>query len=128
MSFVVSGAILGSGFIEVMLKKQEKKSEQAMEESIQTSLTRAFSSSAFTGTLGANRERLNCASDANVFAICVHREKTWNRQGQHIRFQFRRQRYQRLTSPLRFRPLPFQSYAFKNKSTGSLPRRLVTSC
>ena len=48
MSFVVSGAILGSGFIEVMLKKQEKKSEQAMEESIRISLTRALSSNNIT--------------------------------------------------------------------------------
>ncbi|CAI5721311.1 unnamed protein product [Hyaloperonospora brassicae] len=65
--FTIPGAILGSGFIEVMLKKQEKKSEQAMEESIQMSLTRAFSSSAFTGTLGANRDRPNCAPDRLTF-------------------------------------------------------------
>uniref|UniRef100_M4B2F3 Potassium channel domain-containing protein n=1 Tax=Hyaloperonospora arabidopsidis (strain Emoy2) TaxID=559515 RepID=M4B2F3_HYAAE len=46
--FTIPGAILGSGFIEVMLKKQEKKSEQALEESIRISLTRAFSNTAFT--------------------------------------------------------------------------------
>lgn len=38
--FTIPGAVLGSGFVEVMLKKQEQKSEQAMEESIRTSLTR----------------------------------------------------------------------------------------
>uniref|UniRef100_A0AAV1TNF8 Ion transport domain-containing protein n=1 Tax=Peronospora matthiolae TaxID=2874970 RepID=A0AAV1TNF8_9STRA len=46
--FTIPGAILGSGFIEVMLKKQEKKSEHALEESIRISLTRAFSNTAFT--------------------------------------------------------------------------------
>ncbi|KAG1704078.1 hypothetical protein DVH05_006091 [Phytophthora capsici] len=40
--FTIPGAVLGSGFVEVMLKKQEQKSEQAMEESIRTSLTREF--------------------------------------------------------------------------------------
>ncbi|POM71605.1 Voltage-gated Ion Channel (VIC) Superfamily [Phytophthora palmivora] len=43
--FTIPGAVLGSGFVEVMLKKQEQKSEQAMEESIRISLTRALSSS-----------------------------------------------------------------------------------
>ncbi|KAF4028420.1 Ion transport protein [Phytophthora infestans] len=38
--FTIPGAILGSGFVEVMLKKQEQKNELAMEESIRTSLTR----------------------------------------------------------------------------------------
>jgi len=52
--FIVVGAVLGSGFVEVMLKKQEKKNEQALEESIRISLTRelrSLSSSniAFTG-------------------------------------------------------------------------------
>ncbi|CAI5719834.1 unnamed protein product [Peronospora destructor] len=42
--FTIPGAILGSGFVEVMLKKQEQKNEQAMEESIRISLTRALSS------------------------------------------------------------------------------------
>ncbi|CAH0482546.1 unnamed protein product [Peronospora belbahrii] len=46
--FTIPGAILGSGFVEVMLKKQGKKNEQAMEESIRMSLTRALSSSNFT--------------------------------------------------------------------------------
>ncbi|KAL7694854.1 putative Ion transport domain, voltage-dependent channel domain superfamily [Plasmopara halstedii] len=52
--FTIPGAILSSGFIEVMLKKQEQKNEQAMEESIRISLTRELQSRsssnlAFTG-------------------------------------------------------------------------------
>lgn len=55
MLFTVSGAVLGSGFVEVMLKKQEQKNEQAMEESIRVSLTRELrslssSNMAFAGT------------------------------------------------------------------------------
>ncbi|CAH0488054.1 unnamed protein product [Peronospora farinosa] len=46
--FTIPGAILGSGFVEVMLKKQEQKNEQAMGESIRISLTRALSSSNIT--------------------------------------------------------------------------------
>lgn len=42
--FTIPGAILGSGFIEVMLKKQEQKNERAMEESIRISLTRELQS------------------------------------------------------------------------------------
>ncbi|KAH7484536.1 hypothetical protein PRIC1_003846 [Phytophthora ramorum] len=42
--FTIPGAVLGSGFVEVMLKKQEQKSEQAMEESIRISLTRELRS------------------------------------------------------------------------------------
>ncbi|KAF1776741.1 Voltage-gated potassium channel [Phytophthora cactorum] len=42
--FTIPGAVLGSGFVEVMLKKQEQKNEQAMEESIRISLTRELRS------------------------------------------------------------------------------------
>ncbi|KAG3160304.1 hypothetical protein PI124_g7767 [Phytophthora idaei] len=42
--FTIPGAVLGSGFVEVMLKKQEQKNEQAMEESIRISLTRELHS------------------------------------------------------------------------------------
>ncbi|RLN84713.1 hypothetical protein BBJ28_00002589 [Nothophytophthora sp. Chile5] len=46
--FTIPGAVLGSGFVEVMLKQQEERKELAMEESIRMSLTRelrSFSSS-----------------------------------------------------------------------------------
>ncbi|RLN94398.1 hypothetical protein BBJ28_00018576 [Nothophytophthora sp. Chile5] len=46
--FTIPGAVLGSGFVEVMLKQQEDRKELAMEESIRMSLTRelrSFSSS-----------------------------------------------------------------------------------
>ncbi|KAL3668650.1 hypothetical protein V7S43_005949 [Phytophthora oleae] len=55
--FTIPGAVLGSGFVEVMLKKQEQKSEQAMEESIRTSLTRELRSlSSNNLTFAANLE------------------------------------------------------------------------
>ncbi|TDH67048.1 hypothetical protein CCR75_000061 [Bremia lactucae] len=53
--FTIPGAILSSGFIEVMLQKQEQKNELAIEESIRLSMTRGLrslssSNLAFAGT------------------------------------------------------------------------------
>ncbi|ETN21090.1 hypothetical protein, variant 1 [Phytophthora nicotianae INRA-310] len=62
--FTIPGAVLGSGFVEVMLKKQEQKNEQAMEESIRTSLTRELrtlssSNIFFAGNLDSPRTDLD---------------------------------------------------------------------
>ncbi|EEY66467.1 Voltage-gated Ion Channel (VIC) Superfamily [Phytophthora infestans T30-4] len=57
--FTIPGAILGSGFVEVMLKKQEQKNELAMEESIRTSLTR----------------ELRTLSSSNILYTDPHEEK-----------------------------------------------------
>ncbi|RLN31775.1 hypothetical protein BBI17_001611 [Phytophthora kernoviae] len=42
--FTIPGAVLGSGFVEVMIKKQEVKNDLAMEESIRKSLTQELRS------------------------------------------------------------------------------------
>ncbi|KAG6623946.1 Voltage-gated Ion Channel (VIC) Superfamily [Phytophthora cinnamomi] len=72
--FTIPGAVLGSGFVEVMLRKQELNSEQAMEESIRISLTRelrSLSSStiAFTGNLDSPKTDLDSPSATPSFSM-----------------------------------------------------------
>ncbi|KAE8916113.1 hypothetical protein PF010_g1274 [Phytophthora fragariae] len=72
--FTIPGAVLGSGFVEVMLKRQELKNEQALEESIRISLTRelrSLSSStlAFPSYLDSPKTDLNSPSAPPSFSM-----------------------------------------------------------
>ncbi|KAG2531618.1 hypothetical protein BBO99_00001855 [Phytophthora kernoviae] len=82
--FTIPGAVLGSGFVEVMIKKQEVKNDLAMEESIRKSLTqelRSLSSNNLAFGVWYGKER----GGTHTFSYYKHqvRRRPWAMESYH---------------------------------------------